>query len=551
MLCKQNLIALFIISFSSLHEFTEAVKVFKNTSEYCDICRHISEKFEEGIKNTARSNFGGGNTNWEERSLGKYGQSETRLVEILESCCDGLDDKTAKSRCEGLLEEHDEWIEEWWRTVYHQEEDDDDDDDKPKKNKQNETKKNLYSDFCVQKVAACCEKGFYGSDCKACPGGPQDPCNGNGICTGSGYKDGEGTCECSSGYEGEECDRCKEGFVSQDGRKCLGCHKSCKSTCTTPNDPKTCNECKNGWKKDEDGVLGCVDVNECLDPDRCPSHTYCRNEEGNSACLDCDKSCSGCFGPLDSDCKQCADLHYMHESTCLPCHKSCKNSCTDGTSKTCDSCNDGWEHNGEECIDKDECEMGQDVHKCDPIVSYCKNKDGSFKCKSCHSLCVGCRGPKPHQCKECKKGYQFNEDHECVDMNECEQEVPVCQEEHEQCVNRVGSFVCECEDGYVRRRGGPCQKKHIIITDDEPKRPTKEGKPAEAEKKGSAKIPTPRPSFEDFKSVTPGPNGYTEEDLKKLGEPLQGKLSDEKIVIEGKSKMNERMGGEDKEKTEL
>jgi len=41
----------------------------------------------KGLKNTAKGNFGGGNTDWEDRKLGSYLTSETRFEEVLEGSC--------------------------------------------------------------------------------------------------------------------------------------------------------------------------------------------------------------------------------------------------------------------------------------------------------------------------------------------------------------------------------------------------------------------------------------------------------------------------------
>lgn len=45
----------------------------------------------QAMGETANKGFGGGNTDWEERTLGDYRTSETRLVEIIEHACPGHD----------------------------------------------------------------------------------------------------------------------------------------------------------------------------------------------------------------------------------------------------------------------------------------------------------------------------------------------------------------------------------------------------------------------------------------------------------------------------
>ena len=36
-----------------------------------------------------QGNFGGGNTKWEEKKLGKWSTSETRMLEVMENACGG------------------------------------------------------------------------------------------------------------------------------------------------------------------------------------------------------------------------------------------------------------------------------------------------------------------------------------------------------------------------------------------------------------------------------------------------------------------------------
>jgi protein disulfide-isomerase len=44
--------------------------------------------FIKNLDKTSKGNFGGGNTDWEDRKLGDYLYSETRFEEILENICD-------------------------------------------------------------------------------------------------------------------------------------------------------------------------------------------------------------------------------------------------------------------------------------------------------------------------------------------------------------------------------------------------------------------------------------------------------------------------------
>jgi hypothetical protein len=85
-------------------------------TDKCSVCKTLTTQFDKKIKETEKSNFGGGNSHWEEKSLGNYVYrysilfdmqtkifnskfyfSETRLVEIMEDLCP--DKHTANVNC--------------------------------------------------------------------------------------------------------------------------------------------------------------------------------------------------------------------------------------------------------------------------------------------------------------------------------------------------------------------------------------------------------------------------------------------------------------------
>lgn len=69
--------------------------------------------FLQGLDKTKKKNFEGGDVAWEEKKLGKYKTSETRLVEILESYACTKDNH----KCNSLLEEKEESIYEWYNKL--------------------------------------------------------------------------------------------------------------------------------------------------------------------------------------------------------------------------------------------------------------------------------------------------------------------------------------------------------------------------------------------------------------------------------------------------
>jgi hypothetical protein len=62
---------------------------------------------------TAGANFGGGNTAWEEQSLGSYARSETRYLEIMDHVCD-----KDNGGCHSMLEDNEDAFEAYWKIVY-------------------------------------------------------------------------------------------------------------------------------------------------------------------------------------------------------------------------------------------------------------------------------------------------------------------------------------------------------------------------------------------------------------------------------------------------
>uniref|UniRef100_A0A8C9AFX7 protein disulfide-isomerase n=1 Tax=Prolemur simus TaxID=1328070 RepID=A0A8C9AFX7_PROSS len=240
---------------------TQAVK--KPT--LCKQCRELVDKFKKGMVDTAKKNFGGGNTAWEEKTLSKYEFSEIRLMEIVESLCDSSD-----FECNRLLEEQEEHLEAWWLQLKNEHPD-------------------LFEWFCVKTLKVCCSPGTYGPDCLACQGGSERPCSGNGHCSGDGSREGDGSCRCHVGYQGALCTDCMDGYFSslrnQTHSVCTACDESCK-TCSGPTS-RDCNECEVGWVLEEDA---CVDVDECAaETAPCSDTQYCKNINGSYTCEDIDE----------------------------------------------------------------------------------------------------------------------------------------------------------------------------------------------------------------------------------------------------------------------
>ncbi|XP_069765939.1 cysteine-rich with EGF-like domain protein 2-A [Narcine bancroftii] len=292
----------------------------------CSTCQRIVSNFLKGVENTSRKNFGGGNTDWEERYLSKYEISETRLVEIMESLCEN-----SEFECNLMVETNEEHIERWWFTMQKDHSD-------------------FFHWFCVDTIKVCCPAGSYGIDCVGCPGAADRPCSGHGTCNGDGTREGDGLCSCTKEYKGAECLDCADGYYSEFQNEthslCTACHPACK-ICTGPS-IRNCSECASGWVASgtgEDGVI-CVDVNECTaEILPCKQHEYCSNVEGSYSCEACHNSCDMCTG--------------------------------EGSEK-CVNCTTGYSREGQKCVDINECSLPGKV--CIRENEDCVNTEGSFKC---------------------------------------------------------------------------------------------------------------------------------------------------------------------------
>ncbi|XP_071159496.1 cysteine-rich with EGF-like domain protein 2 isoform X1 [Mytilus edulis] len=290
----------------------------------CSVCRGIIDNFDEGLKKTAKANFGGGNTRWEEKSLGSYATSETRLVEIVENLCS----KDTKE-CHTMVEEYEDLVENFWFNQFQKKRDAD-----------------FFQWLCIENVKVCCPKNTYGPSCSQCKGDKDRPCTSNGKCDGEGTREGTGKCNCDSGYQGDLCDECKDAFFEESKNDthitCTACHMSCKSTCWEAG-PKGCDECGKGWEQNEEE--GCKDINECETDATCENGQYCSNTQGSYHCATCHKACDGCT------------LYGIDK---------------------CDKCAEGYTMEDNSCKDVDECLL-EDI--CEDENKVCTNKDGGYDCK--------------------------------------------------------------------------------------------------------------------------------------------------------------------------
>jgi len=242
--------------FISLVTLANLISSQKSLSEKCDTCKSFTKKFIDGLDRTKKGNFGGGNTDWEDRKLGKYLTSETRFEEIFEKLCDEKD-----YECHKIMENNEDLLLDFY------------------KEKQSELTKFLDEKFCIETLKFCCSKDSYGPSCSPCKKGTFNLiCSDNGVCNGSGTREGTGCCDCNHGYAGDQCNKCAKYFFEKSENKCEACHVSCGSCA---NETK-CFTCKKGYEFATNNGL-CQDINEC-NGNSCDENQECKNKEGSFEC---------------------------------------------------------------------------------------------------------------------------------------------------------------------------------------------------------------------------------------------------------------------------
>ncbi|XP_035248375.1 fibrillin-2 isoform X1 [Anguilla anguilla] len=173
-------------------------------------------------------------------------------------------------------------------------------------------------------------------------------------------------------------------------------------------------ECSMGYTLDFSGVH-CTDADECLVGNPCGNGT-CSNVIGGFEC-----SCEDGFepGPMMTceDINECGQNPLLCAFRCVNTFGGYECTCPGGYTLRAD---------GRMCQDQDECAEG--LHDCESRGMTCKNLIGTF-------MCV------------CPPGMVRRPDDEmCQDENECRTRPGVC--ENGQCVNTLGSYTCECAEGF-------------------------------------------------------------------------------------------------------
>ncbi|XP_006876089.1 PREDICTED: stabilin-1 [Chrysochloris asiatica] len=209
---------------------------------------------------------------------------------------------------------------------------------------------------------SCCS-GHYGSECRACPGGPSNPCSNHGVC--SDGMSGSGQCTCHSGFAGTACELCASGAF---GPHCQACRCTSHGHCDEGLGGSGTCFCDEGWTGPHCEVQ--LEVQPVCTPP-CASQAMCRV---NNSC-ECSLGYEG-DGRVCTVVDLCQDGH----GGCSK-HANCSQM---GTVVTC-TCLPDYEGDGRICWARNPCEDG--------------HRGGCSEHADCHNT-----GPNTRRC-ECHMGY--------------------------------------------------------------------------------------------------------------------------------------------------
>jgi len=325
----------------------------------------------------------------------------------------------------------------------------------------------------------CCMTGYRwtGSFCEEI-----DECAGANDCCTAGEPgcaasatcintSGAYACDCPPGYGGDGftsgsgCVPCPAGTTTVgDSQVCTNIDECVTASCG----PGTCEEiplgswvapgfvcnCDPGYEQADTPSRTCVDIAECargLDDCTPEPAGVCTNTIGGFECTCNAPAFEGTTGRDCVDYDECSDPTYLSRCSSVA-------RCENGFGTWACICNDGFEGDGFDCADIDECTRGlDDCHE----NATCMNTLGAYTC-------------------ECNAGYEGTGVF-CSDVNECIAGTHGCGV-NEVRINQIGMpNRCECEAGtsravgddryrvrcgdWLRGAGEPCDDGNLIDGD--------------------------------------------------------------------------------------
>ncbi|XP_055506603.1 stabilin-2 isoform X2 [Leucoraja erinacea] len=270
--------------------------------------------------------------------------------------------------------------------------------------------KNCYE---VITMPRCCS-GFYGPDCRICPGGFQNTCSGHGHCVDG--LEGNGTCVCGSKFHGSRCHLCSDPrkYGPDCDQTCPCVHGQCDNKMTGVGACKL-NSCKAGYagKFCERQTTPCGSNIQF-----CHAYANCEYRNRGLSCV-----CKPNYEGDGSYCEEMNACAHPDRGGCSPNAECIK--LGEGRFKC--ECLPGWSGDGEDCTEVNNCLL--------------VDRGGCHTNANCIYL-----GPGQNDC-ECKKGHRGN-GLECESVNPCLEENGGCHYLATCSYVSPGIRDCSCQQGY-------------------------------------------------------------------------------------------------------
>uniref|UniRef100_H0ZLX1 Stabilin 2 n=1 Tax=Taeniopygia guttata TaxID=59729 RepID=H0ZLX1_TAEGU len=270
-----------------------------------------------------------------------------------------------------------------------------------------------YGIFFILQEQKCC-KGFFGPNCRPCPGGFSKPCSGNGQCMDG--LDGNGTCVCSEAFQGLSCQLCSDPgkYGPQCDKECLCIYGKCDNRIDSDG---TClpGSCRAGYTGSlcEQQIVPCEASLQL-----CHADADCQLSNGTVSCV--------CKPGYEGDGLSCSKVDPCAVLNPGGCNINAECVQTGPGEHRC-VCQAGWTGDGRDCSAINNCLL--------PSTARCHE----------NATCIYI-GPAQNDCK-CKDGFQGN-GIECTPINSCLEQNGKCH--HLATCQFVSSrgWECVCPEGY-------------------------------------------------------------------------------------------------------